>query len=158
VLLLATLWHALTPLGDLVQAGRITFLDTTKLATYPYPILRPNMPHQRAVYLVGQIEDDAILFTAWGTVFTIYYVAHIEQGRTGIAAHEWFAQNDDPATNRSVIRYIDTQLNQRPIYFTFSPDRLHPLYTFAPVAGNIQLFRITGYRDALGSGATPGLP
>jgi hypothetical protein len=151
ILLLATIWPALAVVRDSAMAGRITFLDQTKFATYPYPIRASEAPHQRAVQLVGQIEDNAIIFTDWGTVFTIYYVAQVEQGRTGIAAHEWFAQNDDPAANRSVVRYIDTNLNQRPIYFTFIPDRLRPLYTFVPVGRNVQLYRITGHYNGLSS-------
>lgn len=144
IVLLAALWPALPVVRDSALAGRITFLDRTAFARYPYPVGDPDAPHRRAAQLVGQIQDNAIIFTDWGTVFTLYYVAQVEQGRTGIAAHEWFAQNDDLATNRSVFRYIDTNLNQRPIYFTFIPDRLRPLYTFAPVGRNVQLFRITG--------------
>jgi len=149
IVLLAALWPAFALVRDSALAGRITFLDRTEYATYPYPIRAPEVPHQRAAQIVGQIEDNAIVFTDWGTVFTIYYVAHVEQARTGIAAHEWFAQNDDPASNSSVFRYIDANLNQRPIYFTFIPDRLRPLYTFAPVGRDVQLFRITGRYTAL---------
>jgi hypothetical protein len=151
ILLLAALWPGFSVVRDSALAGRITFLDRTEFARYPYPVEAPEVPHQRAVQLVGQIEDNAIIFTDWGTVFTIYYVAQVEQGRTSIAAHEWFAQNDDLATNRSVFRYIDANLNQRPIYFTFIPDRLRPLYTFASVGQHVQLFRITGRYGARSS-------
>jgi hypothetical protein len=149
-LLLAALWPAFSVVGESALAGRITFLDGTEFARYPYPVEAPEAPHQRAARISGQIEDNAIVFTDWGTVFTIYYVAHVEQGRTGIAAHEWFAQNDDPASNGSVIRYIDANLKQRPIYFTFIPDHLRRLYVFAPAGGNGQLFRITGRATAIG--------
>jgi hypothetical protein len=151
IVLLAALWPAFHVVRDSALAGRITFLDRTEFATYPYPIMAPEVPHQRAAEIVGQIEDNAIVFTDWGTVFTIYYVAHVEHKRTGITAHEWFAQNDDLATNRSVFRYIDTNLSQRPIYFTFIPDHLRPLFTFAPVGKNVQLFRITGRYNTISS-------
>jgi hypothetical protein len=144
LVLLATIWPALAEVRDSATAGRITFLEHTPFASYPYPIAAAEAPHQRAAQLVDQIEDDAIIFTDWGTVFTIYYVAQVEQGRTGIAAHEWFAQNDDPANNESVVRYIDANLSRRPIYFTFISDRLRPLYRFVSVGTGVELFRITG--------------
>jgi hypothetical protein len=151
ILLLAALWPAFSVVRDSALAGRITFLDQTDFVTYPYPVGSPDAPYRRAAQIVGQIEDNAIIFTDWGRVFTLYYVAHVEQGRTGITAHEWFAQNDDPATNISVVRYIDANLRQRPIYFTYIPDRLRPLYTFTPIGRNVQIFRITGRSAALSS-------
>jgi hypothetical protein len=147
ILLLAVLWPALAVVRDSVLTGRITFLDRTEFAAYPYPVRTSEIPHRRAVEVVAQLEDNAIVFTDWGTVFTIYYVAHVEQGRTGIAAHEWFAHNDNPSSDSSVIRYIDANLIRRPIYFTFIPERLRPLYTFAPVGEQIGLFRLTDHHN-----------
>jgi hypothetical protein len=85
--------------------------------------------------------DTAIVFTNWAGLFTFYYVAHIEQGRTGITVHEWFDEGD-AATNESAFRYIDANIEQRPIYFTFIPSNLREAYEFTPSGSTGHLFRV----------------
>jgi hypothetical protein len=141
LLLLAVVWPRMGAVGDSVRAGRITFLDTTDFANFPYPVRTPDAPHQAAAQLIGQIEDTAIVFTNWAGLFTVYYVAHIEQGRTGITVHEWF-DDGDAATNESALRYLDATIEQRPIYFTFIPANVREWYAFTPVGSTGQLFRV----------------
>ena len=157
LLLLNVIWPMGAAVRDSVAAGHITFLDNTDFAEFPYPVHAPNRPYDRGLQLANEVEDNAIVFTNWGTVFTLYYVAHVEQGRTGIAVHEWFSQNDDPAANISVIRYIDANLGKRPIYFTYIPDSLRPIYSFEQVQNDNELFRIT-QRSAIQLNAVPTAP
>jgi hypothetical protein len=33
-------------------------------------------------------ESDALLLVGWRALYSIYYIAHVEQGRTGLVIHE----------------------------------------------------------------------
>ena len=104
------------------QAGHITFLDPNSWeAHYPYPIEFPAATHNFAKYVVDNLEDNAIVFSSWDKLYPYYFVAHVEEGRLGMAFHEEFVQDGLIGTAASTRAYIDRNLGQRPVYFDHNP-------------------------------------
>lgn len=103
-----------------VQAGRIEFLNTIPTAypadVYPYPLNQPDAPAEQARAIIGKLEDNAIVFTDWPTLYTLYYVAQVEQDRIGMSFHETNPQEGVTDLADSAVAYIDANLTERPIY------------------------------------------
>ncbi len=100
------------------RVRHITFLDRMNDAEYPYPVDHPAWPHEFAAALAARVEDNAIVFTDWGTLYPVLYVTHIEQGRTGIEAHETYPAGSDNRLQDTAVSYILANLGKRPMYFT----------------------------------------
>ncbi|HEX2908853.1 MAG TPA: DUF2723 domain-containing protein [Phototrophicaceae bacterium] len=76
--LMETRWLAL-------QTGRSTFIAET----YVYPVNRPQEARLTAECALSKIaESEALLVMDWRALYATYYVAHVEQGRTGLLIHE----------------------------------------------------------------------
>ena len=123
VLAAGILWKKADIVIGSVQAERIIFLDGTKWANWPFPVLHPDQPYKTATFIVNGLKDDAIVFTDWDKLFTYLFVAHVEQHRTGISFHEWFVQDGITGATESTLAYIDANLGKRPIYFDFENTR-----------------------------------
>jgi hypothetical protein len=121
-------------------ARRVTFLDATEFAGYPYPSQSPGSPHASAAKLVNALEDNAIVFTGWDLLYACYFVAHVEQGRTDLAFHETYPQDGMTQLAESTVAYIEANLDTRPIYFTERPQRLPTRYAVVRVSTG--LFRL----------------
>jgi hypothetical protein len=67
---------------------------------------------------VKALEDDAILFTDWGLLYALYYVAHVEQGRTGLTFLQDLPAIDQKRLATSAVQYIAAQAPVRPVYLT----------------------------------------
>jgi hypothetical protein len=145
LILVSVLWP-MTPAGrEAWQAGRITFLDGTDFAEYPYPVRDPAYPYQAVALFVARLEDDAIVFTNWDMLYAYYFVAHVEQGRTGLAFHETYPQDGVRLITASTMAYIDANLGKRPIYFDDRPDsELRQQYTFKLVDSRLRLYTVVG--------------
>jgi hypothetical protein len=140
LVLLPLFWPAARVVRSSWNAQRITFLDfINEFASYPYPVRTPNEPRRQARLVIGRVEDNALLLADWETVFTLAYVAHIEQRRDGITTVEWSAQRRLSASLRS---YINTNLAQRPVYINRIPPDWPFDYTFTPVIDDPPLFRV----------------
>ena len=146
LLVAGLLWVVISPSAitlDYSWRGRhITFLSGTDYAQYPYPIDNPAWPHEFATTLASEVEDNAIVFTDWGTLYPILYVTHIEQGRTGIEAHETYPAGSDGRLQDSAVSYILANLGKRPMYFTQVDDTLAQNYNFVEVDAQLPLYRL----------------
>jgi hypothetical protein len=131
-------------------AGRITFLDSTPFANYPYPVSAPHEPRRQARRVIARVEGDALLLADWDIVFALAYVAGVEQRRTGITLVEWSAAHRLPESLRAV---IDAGLVRRPVYITRIPPDWPDQYTFTPVLEDPPLFRLTS--RSIPSGGPP---
>lgn len=140
--LLAVAWPTLPAARDSLDAGRITFLDGTEYDDYPYPVRAPDAPHERAQYIADRIEDDALVYTDWGTTFALYYVTYIEQGRRGVTVREWFDPKDRWDIRDALIADLDDIIGSRPIYFTHVPPSLAGRYDFEPASPGAWVFRL----------------
>ena len=139
-LVLVTFAPQVHTLSQSWQAGHITFLKGGQ-AQYPYPVNDAQRPHVDARRIVNQLEDDAILFTDWNRLYPAYYVAHVEQGRTGIWVHETYPCCER-GLSKTAMEYIAANIGLRPIYFTQSDPALTTRYRLVTVDASIPLLRL----------------
>lgn len=88
---------------------------------YPYPIHDPEGPLRDARGLVDSLADNAIVFTGWDQLYPDVFVAHVLEGRTGIAFHEAQPQDGEIGLANSAMDYIADNWASRPVYFTEPP-------------------------------------
>jgi hypothetical protein len=145
-LVAALLWVVVAPSAKTVDLSwrmhRITFLDGTDFAGYPYPVTHPDGPHSQAEAIVAQVEDDAILFTDWGILYPVFYVAQVEGRRPGLLAHEQYPAGSKDRLTSTAIDYIRANFGKHPIYFTQVDDDLAQNYKFVEVDPSIPLYRL----------------
>ncbi len=141
LVLLAGLPWPLTPVIQEAWAeGRATFIAEGDFADYPYPVHDPEYPREDALALVEGLEDNAIVFTGWDMLYPYYFVAHVEQGRTGLAFHETYPQDGVMRLADSTLAYIEANIDTRPIYFSERPSQLADKYKITRTGSG--LFRI----------------
>lgn len=124
------------------KEARITFLDSSGYRDYPYPVKGPSWPRIEAKAVAKIVEDNAIIFTDWGRLYPIYYIALVEQGRTGIEVHETYPAMTPKPFADSARKYIQERYSTRPIYFAAPVDELTDEYRFAPVGSGNLLYRL----------------
>ena len=97
--------------------------------------------------LVNALEPDAILFAGWDVLYPYYFVAHVEQGKTGLAFHETYPQDGMNGLAESTADYIAASL-PRPVYFVERPTGANAArFTFKPVIKDgIRLYQVTGVK------------
>ena len=110
---------------------------------YVYPVSRPNEPRAAAECAVAKVtEQDAFLVLDWQALYSIYYVAHVEQGRTGLIIREaqpYPAQEITPSLSAE----IDTWLhNGEAVYVDDQYSPIKNLYTMTPVRGDCTTYRL----------------
>ncbi|GAB4505388.1 MAG: hypothetical protein Fur0043_23830 [Anaerolineales bacterium] len=132
-LLVLTAWNARADLRLAVQQGTTTFIQAEKI--YPHD---PQRAVKEGLRILSKVEDDAILFANWDRLYSYVYTAHILQGRTGIALHQALVL---PVPGTTVKAYIDSQISNRPVYFTLEMPGLETYYNIEQVEP--QLFRLT---------------
>jgi hypothetical protein len=120
---------------DSWNAEKITFLDKSAYRDYPYPVGNPDWPHAYSAQIVRNIADHAIVITDWSLVYPILYVAHVEQGRLGISAHEVYSSLWDIEPSQMTIDYMRANLYRRPVYVTHIWDNLRDEFLFRQVPG-----------------------
>ncbi|MGB7875246.1 MAG: hypothetical protein WBL25_12745, partial [Anaerolineales bacterium] len=128
-----SIWNARTNLRMAVTEGTTAFIWEEKI--YPRD---PERATKEAHRILGQVEDDAILFANWDRLYSYVYTAHILEGRTGIALHEMLVP---PRPGSTTMAYIEANIEARPIYFTLEVPELESYYNVRQVEQ--QLFRIT---------------
>jgi hypothetical protein len=125
------------------KAHRITFLDFTDYSSYPYPVDDPEYPYRNAKQIIDQVEDNAIIFTDWSMVYPLYYVGHVEQGRTGISVHETYPAMTPKTFADTAVQYVNDNYGTRPIYFLiFEGTRLSRDYNFVTMDASLNLMRL----------------
>jgi hypothetical protein len=144
---LPILWVAVQPaipyLQKSWQAQRITFLDYTDYGHYPYPVNDPQYPYRDAKQILSQVEDNAIIFTDWSMVYPLYYVAQVEQGRTGISIHETYPAMTPRPFADTAVQYVEDNYGTRPIYFLlYEKTRLSRDFKFVSIDDTLNLTRL----------------
>jgi hypothetical protein len=115
-----SLWSARADLRLALMEGTTTFIQNEKI--YPRDPERATKEGQR---ILGQVEDNAILFANWDRLYSYVYTAHILEGRTGIALHELL---QPPSPGTTTMAHIDANIDARPIYFTIWVPELEEYY------------------------------
>ncbi len=99
--------------------------------------------HEEVRLLIDDLEDDAIVVTGWCTLYPYYYVAHIEQGRTGMVFIQNFPQKDHFELADSLLQYVEEVSPHRPVYFTEARKRATERFELRPVKrGGATLYRV----------------
>jgi hypothetical protein len=146
ILVAGLLWVVVSPSASTIAYSwgvrHVTFLDRMNDAEYPYPVNHPGWPHEFATALAARVEDNAIVFTDWGTLYPVLYVTHIEQGRTGIEAHETYPAGSNGRLQDTAVSYILANLGKRPMYFTQVDRSLARDYKFVQVDAQLPLYRL----------------
>ncbi len=105
--------------------------------------------------LIGKLEDDAVVFTGWNHVYPYYYVAHVEQGRTGIEIlfdyPGEFARPEDAELADSALQYVEQirrETPQRPIHFTHEVKKVKEVYELRRTHEGLEpLYRVGKLRE-----------
>lgn len=126
-----------------IQTGRATFVTED----YVFPVNRLNEPRRAAECALQKVaETEALLVLDWRALYAIYYVAHVEQGRTGIVIREAI-----PHGTRVVTENLQTEIaaylrNGGVVYVNDDHPPLDRTYTLTPVRGpctDYGLFRLS---------------
>jgi hypothetical protein len=128
-----SVWNMRTNLRLAATKGTTTFIQEEKI--YPRD---PNRATKEGHRILSQVEDNAILFANWDRLYSYVYTAHILEGRTGIALHEWLTP---PQPGSTTMEYIDANIESRPIYFTLEVPGLETYYNIKQIES--QLYQIT---------------
>ncbi|MBT3315023.1 MAG: DUF2723 domain-containing protein [Anaerolineae bacterium] len=102
-----------------------------------YPVHAPEQKARLAKRVVNKLEENAIVFTEWDTLYAYYYIAHVERGLTGIAFHQAYIDDGTTEVAKSLAAYIAQNIDKRPIYTTIPLRDLEHLYTFEQVGDNL---------------------
>ncbi|MBM3123619.1 MAG: DUF2723 domain-containing protein [Chloroflexi bacterium] len=93
----------------------------------------PGINRLNAERTVNHVEDNAVIFTDWDRLYSLYYVSHVLQGRISLDFHQINPQKDQYLPGESMIAYIDENLDHRPLYFTRYPASLESRYQIIAV-------------------------
>ncbi len=110
---------------------------------YVYPVLHPHEARSAAECALSKIpETDALLVLEWRALYAIYYIAYLEQGRTGIVIHEAL-----PYPAKVITQTLQTEISERlhngeAVYVDDSYSPLSGLYKMTPVVGNCSSYRL----------------
>lgn len=91
--------------------------------------------HQELRELIGKLEDDAVVFTGWCHLYPYYYVAHVEQGRTGMVfLHDYPTAHRFRLADSAVeyVKHLKRVTPERPIYFTHVVEEVAEHFRFDP--------------------------
>lgn len=121
IVLAFVLWPAVAVVRTAWTTSQPPGLARLGFGDYPYPVRTPDAPLTQARALVDGLEDDAIVFTTWDTLYADIFAAHVLEGRSGIAFHETLPQDGLTGLADSTLAYIETVWQARPVYFTERP-------------------------------------
>jgi asparagine N-glycosylation enzyme membrane subunit Stt3 len=135
------IWPVFGPALSEMRAGRppITIRDDPGSRGF-------ERMHPALTSIVQNIDPGAIVFTDWDSVYPLYYVAFIEEGRSDLTFIETFPGDDvkhyDMA--QSAIAYIEEQLPTHPVFFAdLDPKLWNAGFTFTPAnVGGARYYRL----------------
>jgi hypothetical protein len=133
-------WPILAPNISLIRMGRPAF----RFDGYPADSVGMTGIHPQATAVVHSLDQDAIVFTDWYWLYSFYYAATIEQGRTDLMFIETTPYVEGGGLAASIIPYVQNHLPSHPIFFARrQPEMTRAGYTFQPVhVGPMTLYRV----------------
>jgi 4-amino-4-deoxy-L-arabinose transferase-like glycosyltransferase len=110
---------------------------------YVYPVTQPDEPRQAAECAVSMVaETDATLVLDWRALYSIYYVAHVEQGRTGLEilqALPYPAQRISPLLSEEITERVQ---NGEAVYTDDTYPPLNSRFELKPVDGDCTTYQL----------------
>ncbi len=125
-----------------VQRGLSGFITED----YVFSALRPNEPRRAAECALSKIpEDRAFVLAGWQALYSIYYVALVEQGRNGIVLREAMPYPVKEVAPGLLDQVAEQMQNGVAVYADDHYPHLDQMYNFTAVAGcsAYPLFRLT---------------
>ena len=124
---------------EAIQTGKSEFVAET----YPYPVGNLQEPRLRAECAVSKVaEDNAYLVLDWRALYAIYYVAHVEQRRTGLIIREVQPHGTQFMTENLRAEIAAQVAAGVPVYVDREDPALRRLYTMTPVSGNCRDYNL----------------
>ncbi|HLA05890.1 MAG TPA: DUF2723 domain-containing protein [Anaerolineales bacterium] len=134
-LIVLPIWNSRVDLHLAIRNGYTTFIREYHI----YPVFAPDKAIRDARRIINRVEENAIVFADWDKLYSYIYTAQIEDHKTGIAFHEaWIG--DEQVLSETTLRYIEANIDVRPIYFAIDMPGLADLYQVTMI--NDTLFRI----------------
>jgi hypothetical protein len=124
---------------EALKIGAVTFVKED----YAYPIYDLSEPRRVAETRLALLPDDAVLLLEWRTLYTTFYVAQVEQGRSGITIWEASPYPSDWSLPDSLVQEVDAALrNGRPVFIDNEYRNVRSHYQVRPVQG-MDLMRLS---------------
>lgn len=99
--------------------------------------------HRQVRKLVDSLEEDAVLFVQWDWLYPCYYVAHVEQGRSGMVFIEDYPLPYQRGLADSALEYVKETASNQPVYFTHVVEKVEVLFELQRVRrGDEVLYRV----------------
>jgi hypothetical protein len=95
---------------------------------HPPGIADPKAAYQSAKPVVDRLENNAIVFALWHQMHVLGYIFLVEEKRSGISLHEIYPAGQNYKFSASYLKYIDANIDSRPIYLTYPARGLDTLY------------------------------
>lgn len=114
----------------------------------PFRVMYSEKLKRDLTSLVSTLEDDAVLFTDWDLLYPCYYVAHVEERRTGIRFIQTYPAIGQQELAESARELIREMLPDHPVYILEPLPELANEFAFEPtIRGGWTLFRLHPLRD-----------
>ena len=114
---------------------------------YVYPVLHPYEARTAAECALSKVsETNAFLVLDWRALYSIYYVAYLEQGRTGIIIREALPYPTKVVTQTLLTEISEHVRNGEAVYTDDMYSPLTSAYKMTAIAGgcsNYRLFKLS---------------
>ncbi|MEZ4633368.1 MAG: hypothetical protein R2873_14300 [Caldilineaceae bacterium] len=113
--LVTAVWPVLAPRWDAVTEGRVADFDFDG-----YPVNRFSMTGLtlQVSSIIDAAPQDAVIFAKWNELYPLYYVAHVEKGRSDLTFIEEKPYRAGAVSENSTVQYVLARIDDHPIYFT----------------------------------------
>lgn len=110
---------------------------------YVYPVRQPEEARAAAECALSKIaEDDAVLVLDWRALYSIYYVAHVEQGRTGLIIRQALPYPTQVVTPILSAEIAERLQNGEAVYVDNSYSPLANSYNMTAITGGCSNYRM----------------
>ena len=107
-----------------------------------YPIYAPDKAIQDARKILIHVDTNAIVFSNWDKLYSMVYTAQLVANRKDVAFHEAYIFDDQPRLTDAHIKFINDNIDTRPIYFMMKLDNFADFYRVEQVGDSLyRLYR-----------------
>ena len=101
------------PRWQALQDGAATFVQED----YAYPIENLQMPRHLATWKIQSLPENAVVISEWRSLYTMYYIAHVERMRPDITIMEASPYGGEGMVADTLIQTLEEALQDgRPVF------------------------------------------
>ena len=139
ILFLAVLIPSWRSRWQALREGKASFVEEE----YAYPVNDLDEPRGMADLLLSSLPEDAIVIMDWRYLYSTYYIAHVEQRRTGITLVEALPHGNRGKIADTLVQELEAAIKEgRPAYSVGDVPGLREDFRVMPAPGN-SLFRLS---------------